>query len=57
MKPEATVHVQPRDRTAQELRDLEGAARLRQLEEKIDAVRDQVRILCEQLDWRAPGCP
>lgn len=49
--------VRARDLTGEELRALEMEARLRQLEEKLDAVREQVRLLCEQLDWRGPGCP
>jgi hypothetical protein len=57
VKYKAIFRVQARDLTAEELRALEVEARLRQLEETLDAVRDQVRVLCEQLGWRGPGCP
>ena len=57
VKYKGVFRVQARDLTAEELRGLEVESRLRQLEEKLDAVRDQVRVLCEQLDWRGPGCP
>ena len=57
VKYKSSFRVQARDLTAEELRGLEVQTRLRQLEEKIEAVRDQVRVLCEQLDWRGPGCP
>jgi len=57
VKYKSIFRVQARDLTPEELRGLELETRLRQLEEKIDAVRDQVRLLCEQLDWRGPGCP
>jgi len=50
-------HVQARDLSAEELRDLEVEARLRQLEENLDAIRGQVQLLCERLRWRGPGCP
>jgi len=57
VKYKAIFHVQARDLTAEELRALEVDSRLRQLEEKLEAVREQVQLLCEQLDWRVPGCP
>ena len=50
-------HVQARDLTAEDLHALEVESRLRQLEETLDALRGQVQLLCEQLDWRGPGCP
>ena len=57
VKYKSIFRVQARDLTAEELRALEVEARLQQLEQKIEAVRDQVRLLCERLEWRVPGCP
>ncbi len=57
VKYKSIFRVQARDLTAEELRDLEVEARLRQLEEKLEAVRGQVQLLCERLNWRGPGCP
>jgi len=57
VKYKSIFTVQARDLTAPELRDLEVEARLQELEQKLDAVRGQVQLLCERLDWRGPGCP
>ncbi len=57
VKYKSIFHVQARDLAAEELRALEVEARLQQLEQKIEAVREQVELLCERLDWRGPGCP
>jgi len=57
VKYKSIFHVQAPDLTAEELRDLEVEARLRQLEEKLEAVRGQVQLLCERLNWPGPGCP
>lgn len=57
VKYKSIFRVQARDLTADELRALEVEARLQQLEQKIEAIREQVQLLCERLDWRGPGCP
>jgi len=57
VKYKSIFRVQARDLTAEELRDLEVEARLQELEQKLDAVRGQVQLLCERLNWRVPGCP
>lgn len=57
VKYKSIFHVQARDLNAEELRDLEVEARLRQLEQDLNAVRGQVGLLCERLHWRGPGCP
>lgn len=56
MKYESIFRVQARDLTAGEFRALEVNARLQQLEQKVEAVRQRVRLLFERLDWRVPGC-
>jgi hypothetical protein len=49
-------HVEARDLTPEELRDLEVEARLQQLEAEHNAVRGQVQLLCQRLSWRSPSC-
>ena len=50
-------HVQARDLTSEELRDLEVEARLQQQETELTALRGQVQLLCRRLKWRSAGCP
>lgn len=57
VKYKSIFRIQARDLTAEELQALEVEARLQQLEKDLDALRAQVRLLCEQLDWRGPGSP
>jgi hypothetical protein len=56
VKYNGIFRVQARGLTAEELRDLEVEARLQQLEQELNAVRGQVQLLCDRLNWRAPGC-
>jgi len=57
VKYNSIFRVQARDLTALELRDLEVESRLQQLEKDVGALRGQVRLLCDRLNWRGPGCP